>query len=208
MRRYETVCIVNPSLSPEEAQPLFDKLTDLIAAHQGLMVKLDDWGHKRLAYVIKKQTRGYYILLNYCGNGSLVKELERNMRLDDRVLKYMTVCVAKEVDEEAIKSEIEAAEEAAKVKESTAEPKESSAEPVEEAIKTEIEAAEEAAKVKESTAEPKESSAEPVEEAEASEAQEQAPPGETLEPTPGEAEALDNAALSTEKEEELTDGKV
>lgn len=176
MRRYETVCIANPSLSPEEAQPLFDKLTDLIAAHQGLMVKLDDWGHKRLAYEIKKQTRGYYILLDYCGNGSLVKELERNMRLDDRVLKYMTVCVAKEVDEEA--------------------------------MKTEIEAAEEAAKVKESTAEPEESSAEPVEEAEASEAQEQGPPGETLEPTPGEAEALDNAALSTEKEEELTDGRV
>jgi small subunit ribosomal protein S6 len=169
MRRYETVFIVNPSLSQEESQPLFDKLTDLIVAHQGLMVKFDEWGQKRLAYEIKKQTRGYYILLDFCGNGSLVKELERNMRLDDRVLKYMTVCVAKEVDEEAIKTEIEAAEEAAKVKES---------------------------------------SAEPVEEAEASEPQEQGPPGETPEPTPGEAEALDNAALSTEKEEEFTDGKV
>jgi len=86
------------------------------------------------------------------------------MRLDDRVLKYMTVCVAKEIDEEAIKTEIEAA------------------------------------KVKES-------SAEPVEETAASEAQEQASPGETLEPSPSEAEGLDNAALSTEKEE-LTDGKV
>jgi len=168
MRRYETVCIVDPSLSTEEAQPLFDKLTDLIGTHQGLMVKLDDWGHKRLAYEIKKQTRGYYILLDYCGNGSLVKELERNMRLDDRVLKYMTVCVAKEVDEAAIKTEIEAAEEAATAKEAT-------------------------------TA--------PVEEQTVTEAKEQEPSGETLEPTPGEAEGPDNAALSTDKEE-VTDGKV
>ena len=120
MRRYETVFIVNPSLSQEESQPLFDKVTDLIVAHQGLMVKFDEWGQKRLAYEIKKQTRGYYILLDFCGNGSLVKELERNMRLDDRVLKYMTVCVAKDVDEEAIRTEIKAAEEAAKVKASSA----------------------------------------------------------------------------------------
>ena len=120
MRRYETVFIVNPSLSQEESQPLFDKLTDLIVAHQGLMVKFDEWGQKRLAYEIKKQTRGYYILLDFCGNGSLVKELERNMRLDDRVLKYMTVCVTKDVDEEAIRTEIKAAEEAAKVKASSA----------------------------------------------------------------------------------------
>ena len=131
MRRYETVFIVNPSLSQEESQPLFDKLTDLIVAHQGLMVKFDEWGQKRLAYEIRKQTRGYYILLDFCGNGSLVKELERNMRLDDRVLKYMTVCVAKDVDEEAIRTEIkaaeEAAEEAAKVKASSADPGEDEA---------------------------------------------------------------------------------
>jgi len=171
MRRYETVFIVNPSLSQEESQPLFDKLTDLIAAHQGLMVNFDEWGHKRLAYAIKKQTRGYYILLDFCGNGSLVKELERNMRLDERVLKYMTVCVAKDVDEEAVKSEIEAAEEAARAKAS---------------------------------------SAGSVEDVAASEAQEQSPPAETLESTPGEAEAPDNVALSTDKEdkEEVTDGKV
>lgn len=168
MRRYETVFIVNPSLSQEESQPLFDKVTDLIVAHQGLMVKFDEWGQKRLAYEIKKQTRGYYILLDFCGNGSLVKELERNMRLDDRVLKYMTVCVAKDVDEEAIRTEIKAAEEAAKVKAS---------------------------------------SADSGEEAAAAEAQEQALPGETPEPTSGEAEGLDSASLSTE-EEDLTDGEV
>jgi small subunit ribosomal protein S6 len=107
MRRYETVFIVNPSLSQEERQPLLDKFTTLISDGQGLLVKFDEWGHKRLAYEIKKQTHGYYGLFEYCGDGSLVKELERNMSLDDRLLKYMTACIAKEVDLEALKAEIE-----------------------------------------------------------------------------------------------------
>jgi small subunit ribosomal protein S6 len=109
MRRYETIFIAHPSLSHEERQPLFDKLANLISDADGLLVKFDEWGQKRLAYEIKKQTRGYYVLMEFCGNGSLVKELERNLRLDDRSLKYMTVCIAKEVDLERVKTEIEAA---------------------------------------------------------------------------------------------------
>ncbi len=112
MRRYETVFIVNPSLPPEDRQPLLDKFTALISDGQGLLVKLDEWGHKRLAYEIKKQTHGYYGMLDYCGDGPLVKELERNMNLDDRLLKYMTTCIAKEVDLEALRVEMEKAAEA------------------------------------------------------------------------------------------------
>jgi small subunit ribosomal protein S6 len=112
MRRYETVVIVHPSLSQEERQPLLEKLTNLIPEPQGLLIKLDPWGQKRLAYVIKKQTRGFYVLLEYCGDGALVKELERNIRLDDRALKYMTVCIDPEVNLEKVKTEIEAAKQA------------------------------------------------------------------------------------------------
>ncbi len=109
MRRYETIFIAHPSLSQEERQPLLDKLANLISDAHGLLVKFDEWGQKRLAYEIKKETRGYYVLMDFCGDGSLVNELERNLRLDDRALKYMTVCIAKEVDEEQVKVEIEAA---------------------------------------------------------------------------------------------------
>ncbi|NVM57715.1 MAG: 30S ribosomal protein S6 [Desulfobacterales bacterium] len=111
MRRYESVFIANPDLSKEECQPLFDKLNNLISDGHGFVVKFDEWGHKRLAYEIKKHTRGYYVLMEYCGDGALVRELERNMRLDDRVLKYMTVLLEKKVDVEALKGEIEAAKE-------------------------------------------------------------------------------------------------
>ncbi len=108
MRKYETTVIAHPSLSQEERQPLFDKLTKLLSDGKGLLIKLDEWGQKRLAYEIKKQTRGYYVFLEFCGDGALVKELERNMRLDDQVLKYMTICTAQEIDEEKVKAEIEA----------------------------------------------------------------------------------------------------
>jgi small subunit ribosomal protein S6 len=120
MRKYETVFIANPDLSQEERQPLFDKLDNLISQRQGLLVKFNEWGRKRLAYGVKKQTRGYYVQMEFCGHGPLVGELERNLRLDDRVLKYMTVLLDKEVDVEAVEAEIEAAR-AAKDEESKAE---------------------------------------------------------------------------------------
>jgi small subunit ribosomal protein S6 len=107
MRRYETVFIVNPELSEDQHQLLFDKLNGLVPEDQGMLVKLDEWGNKRLAYEIKKHTRGYYVLMDFCGDGALVKEIERNLRLDDRVLKYMTVLKDEtvEVAEEATGSE-------------------------------------------------------------------------------------------------------
>ncbi|NVM21481.1 MAG: 30S ribosomal protein S6 [Desulfobacterales bacterium] len=111
MRRYETVFIANPDLSQEERQPLLDKLNNITSGGQGFLVKFDEWGHRKLAYEVNKQARGYYVLMNFCGNGSMVKELERNMRLDDRVLKYMTVLVDEHVDVEALKAQIEAAKE-------------------------------------------------------------------------------------------------
>ena len=111
MRSYETVFIVNAELSEEQRQPLFDKLKGLVSEDQGMLVKFDEWGHKGLAYEIKNHTRGYYVLMEFCGDGALVKEIERNMRLDDRVLKYMTVLKDKAVDVEAVKADIEAAKE-------------------------------------------------------------------------------------------------
>ena len=137
MRRYETVFIVNPELSEEQRQPLFDKLKDLVSEDHGMLVKFDEWGHKRLAYEIKKHTRGYYVLMEFCGDGALVKEMERNMRLDDRVLKYMTVLKDKAVDVEAVKADIEAAKadiEAAKADIEAAKEQESKPEPAEQAV--------------------------------------------------------------------------
>jgi small subunit ribosomal protein S6 len=110
MRRYETIFIIDPDLSEEGRAPLFERLKDLFPQHNGLLVKVDEWGAKKLAYEIKKKARGYYVRLDYCGTGILVNEIERFFRIDDRVLKYMTVLLEENVDIETIKEEIARAE--------------------------------------------------------------------------------------------------
>lgn len=112
MRRYETIFIIDNDLSEEERTPILEKLADLIQQYNGLQVMADEWGTKRLAYEIKKKIRGYYVCLDYCGSGPLVDEIERFFRIDDRILKYMTVVLDKDVDIENVKEEIAKAEEA------------------------------------------------------------------------------------------------
>lgn len=106
MRRYETIIIIDPDLSDEDRIPIFERLKDLIPKHEGFLILLDEWGIKKLAYEIMKKLRGYYLRIEYCGTSTLVNEMERFFRIDDRVLKYMTVLLEKDVDVEAIKEEI------------------------------------------------------------------------------------------------------
>lgn len=106
MRRYETIFIVDPDISDEERVPLFEKITELIPQKGGLFVEFDEWGAKKLAYEIKKKTRGYYTRLDYCGTGALVDEIERLFKIDERVLKYMTVLLDKNIELDKIKEEI------------------------------------------------------------------------------------------------------
>jgi len=115
MRRYETIFIVDLDLSDEERPTLFKRITDLIPKQNGLLVVFDEWGDRKLAYEIRKKTRGYYVRLDYCGTGTLVNEIERFFRIDDRALKYMTVLLEKDVDIESVKEEM-ARTEAEKVK--------------------------------------------------------------------------------------------
>jgi small subunit ribosomal protein S6 len=110
MRRYETIFIADNDLPEEERSPIFEKLKDLIHQHNGLLVMVDEWGGKRLAYEIRKKAHGYYVRLDYCGSGILVDEIERFFRIDDRILKYMTVLLDKDIDLESIKEEIANAE--------------------------------------------------------------------------------------------------
>ena len=112
MRRYETIFIADNDLSEEDRSPIFEKLKDLIQQHSGLLVMVDEWGGKKLAYEIKKKARGYYVRLDYCGSGTLVNEIERFFRIDDRILKFMTVLLDKDVDIETVKEEIAKIEEA------------------------------------------------------------------------------------------------
>ena len=102
MRRYETVVIVDPDLGEEQRGPVFDKIRELIPQKGGLLVDIDEWGGRKLAYEIKKKQRGYYARIDFCGGGSLVSEMERQFRIDDRVMKYMTILLDEDADMERI----------------------------------------------------------------------------------------------------------
>ncbi len=106
MRKYETIFIIDPDLSSDERTPLLVRIKDLIPQQGGLLIKVDEWGSQKLAYEIKKKARGYYVLLNYCGTSALVDEIERLFRIDDRILKYMSVLLEKDVDLEKVKEDI------------------------------------------------------------------------------------------------------
>ena len=113
MRRYETIVIVDPDLGEEQRGVVFDKIRELIPQKGGLLVEFDEWGGRKLAYEIKKKQRGYYVRIDYCGGGDLVSEMERQFRIDDRVMKYMTILLDTEADMERIQEAMTQAEQEA-----------------------------------------------------------------------------------------------
>ena len=91
MRKYETFFIVDPELAEEAYTLAGEKLKGIVNVNGGTVLNYVSWGKKKLAYPVKKRTQGLYILMEYAGGAELVAELERNMRLDERVLKFITV---------------------------------------------------------------------------------------------------------------------
>lgn len=102
MRHYETIYIVNPNLAEEVNKEVIEKFSNMVQKHDGVVVKVDEWGNKRLAYQIKKNDYGYYVLMDYCGGSQIIAELERELKLDDRIVKYQTVKLEDHVDPQAL----------------------------------------------------------------------------------------------------------
>src|SRR4030042_1192451 len=113
MRRYESVWVVHGDLPDEEVKSTIDKFSRIISAAGGMLVGLDDWGRRKLAYKIKGTSRGYYLLADFAGTPATVKELERNYRIDDRIIRYHTVKKSDQVNLEALQAEIAARAQAA-----------------------------------------------------------------------------------------------
>ena len=117
MRKYETVFISDPDLQDQTRTDLFDKIRNIITKEKGILLNFDQWGNKKLAYEIKKKLRGHYTCVTYGGTGDLVKELERNFRLSDVVLKFMTILLSDDVTAEQLEQEVREAEEQSKAAE-------------------------------------------------------------------------------------------
>ena len=90
MNKYESVIIINPSVDEEKVKSLTTTLSDLINKH-GKVENVEDLGKKKLAYEVKKNTEGYYVVTTFEAEPSLIAELERNYRITDDVIKFMVI---------------------------------------------------------------------------------------------------------------------
>ncbi len=90
MNKYESVVIINPTVDEEGMKALISKFTDLIN-NDGKVEKVDELGKRKLAYDVKKFSEGFYTVFYFEANSDLIAELERNYRITDEIIKFMTV---------------------------------------------------------------------------------------------------------------------
>ncbi|MGH7449747.1 MAG: 30S ribosomal protein S6 [bacterium] len=115
MKLYETTILIDSTLKSDEMRNLIDKIVNFISNHGGNIVKVDEWGKRRLAYEIKKKQYGYYVNIRFSGPAALSGLLEREYRLIDSVLRHLTakidLLVLKSEEEKARVRRVEAGEE-------------------------------------------------------------------------------------------------
>lgn len=107
MRHYETTWIMRPSLGEAQFAEIIDRTAAIITGDGGTVIDIARWGIKKLAYDIKKESQGCYVCMNFAAPGATIKELERIFRIDDRLLRYLTVKLADAIDAAGIEQEKE-----------------------------------------------------------------------------------------------------
>ena len=97
LREYETTFIIDAHLPVAEIDEIIEKVTKHIENNGGKVKLVDRWGKRRLAYEIAKKQYGYYVYIRFAAEGSFIKKLEREFKLNDSVLRFLTVLVPKVV---------------------------------------------------------------------------------------------------------------
>ncbi len=109
LRQYETTYILAPDLDEADRKKAIERINEVLSGQGGDVARQDEWGKRKLAYPIRKHARGYYVYTRYAAPGEAVAELERNLRLMEPVIKFLTI---------KVDSDREAAAQAALVKRS------------------------------------------------------------------------------------------
>ena len=105
-REYETIFILKPDVTNEVIGTTNSKIRGVLEAGGGTLLKIENWGRRKLAYEVKKQLKGIYIFFRYLGNPGLVEEIERNLRLTDSVIRHYSVKMEENVDPATRTSEV------------------------------------------------------------------------------------------------------
>jgi small subunit ribosomal protein S6 len=106
-REYETIYILRPNTSNEGVAEVNTRIKGVIEGMGGKVIKVDNWGKRRLAYEVAKERKGIYLYWLYLAQPGVVEEAERNLRMLDNVVRYLTVKVDENIDVAARPSEID-----------------------------------------------------------------------------------------------------
>lgn len=99
-RRYETMIMLAPNLEAQELDAFKTKVDNIMSTGGGQLVSFEDRGRRRLAYPVKKEMYGQYLLYDFQGSPALSAELERNLKIDEKVFKYLTLILDKKFTDE------------------------------------------------------------------------------------------------------------
>jgi small subunit ribosomal protein S6 len=127
LTKYDTIFVIDSLLKSEEIESIINKYERFISANGGQIERIDQWGKKRLAYEIKKRQYGYYVAIRFDGPPTMIKQLEREYRLNESLLRYKTFKLDKlaikilerNVEEEMARQAVEASAEKSTPAEST-----------------------------------------------------------------------------------------
>ncbi len=98
MRTYETIFIARPQIAGDEYTALLGKYKQVLADQNADILRCQEWGTKRLPYLVKKQDQGTFVLINFAADNTVVKEFERRLRLDDAIMQFQTILLENGLD--------------------------------------------------------------------------------------------------------------
>ena len=106
MANYESVLIARQDLGASQVSNIVSDLSDIIKKEGGEVVRVDNWGLKNLAYRIKKNRKGHYVVMNIAAPANAIAEFERIMRFNEDIIRYMTVKVDEFSEDSSASNEI------------------------------------------------------------------------------------------------------
>ena len=93
MREYESLYVLRPDLENEQTQDLINRFKEVVSNQGGEVLDVTEWGKRRLAYEINEYREGYYVIMKFKDDNNVTAELERLMRINDSVMRYLTTRV-------------------------------------------------------------------------------------------------------------------
>ena len=144
MNKYEVMYVIDPTLEDSVRNELISYFSGIVEKNAGMIDRIDEWGKRRLAYAINYKTEGYYVLMYIQGPSELPRELERNFKINDKVLRYLVIRYEGELPAKREPLKPYVAREAAPAQAAEAKPAEVAVEAVEAPAQTEAPVDEEA----------------------------------------------------------------